>query len=88
LHNNLYGKEEQIMLQKLRDFPLAGYLSLKGLARDLKEDERGLEVVQVVLIILVGVLLVVALWGVLSGWLGDLWNRITGAGDTIQPIDF
>ena len=76
------------MGQKFRDFSLKAYLAITGLARGLRDDERGLEVVQVVLIILVGVLLIVALWGALSGWLSDLWNNITGAGDTIEPIDF
>lgn len=76
------------MPQKFRDFPLAAYFAIAGLARELRDDERGLEVVQVVLIILVGVLLVVALWGSLSGWLSELWGNITGAGEAIQPIDF
>lgn len=76
------------MRQKLRDFPLTAYLAFRGFARGLRDDERGLEVVQVVLIILVGVLLVVALWGALSGWLGDLWDKITGTEETFKEIEF
>lgn len=76
------------MRQRLHDFPLRAYLKFKDFANGLKTNEEGLEVVQVVLIILVGVLLVVALWGALSGWLGDLWSRISGSGDSIQEIDF
>jgi len=48
----------------------------KRFIEDFKNDESGLEVVQVVLIILVGVLLIGALWAVLGGWLGDLWEQI------------
>ncbi|MCL1975870.1 MAG: hypothetical protein FWG61_06910 [Firmicutes bacterium] len=76
------------MLQRLVDFQFKTYLAITELFKSLKNDERGLEVVQVVLIILVGVLLVVALWGALSGWLGDLWARITGSGDSIQGVNF
>ena len=71
------------MWKKIRSFPLMAYLAMTGAVRDLKEDERGLEVVQVVLIVLVGVLLIAALYGVLSGWLEQLWNSITGSGNSI-----
>ena len=74
------------MPRRIQDILLTGYLNLKRLAQELRDDERGLEVVQVVLIILVGVLLVVALWGALSGWLADLWARIAGVDDAIKPI--
>lgn len=48
--------------------------------RNLKEDERGLSgIVVAVLLILIAVLAAVMLWGSLSGWLGDMWDRVTGA---------
>ena len=57
----------------------------KGLAEDLKNDERGLSgVVVAVLLILVAVLAVVMLWGFLSGWLSEIWETITGKAAEIQ----
>lgn len=53
--------------------------------RNLKDDERGLSgIVVAVLLILIAVLAAVMLWGSLSGWLGDVWSRITGAESQIQ----
>jgi Flp pilus assembly pilin Flp len=71
------------MRNKLKMLPIVILTALKNFAEDLKKDERGLEVVQVVLIVLVGVLLVALLWGVLSGWLQELWTNITGAANEI-----
>lgn len=59
---------------------------MKQFIEDLRKDESGLEVVQVVLIILVGVLLIGALWAVLGDWLGNLWAQIMGeTGDWERP---
>ena len=67
------------MWQKIRTLPLAAFLAISGLAKDLKNDERGLSgVVVTVLLILVAVLAVLVVWGLLQGWLGDLWDEITG----------
>lgn len=53
--------------------------------RNLKDDERGLSgIVVAVLLILIAVLAAVMLWGSLSGWLGDMWSKVTGAGSQIQ----
>lgn len=66
------------MLKKISMLPVSLYLALSGFVQDLKEDERGLSgVVVAVLLILVAVLAVVAIWGFLSGWLQDMWTRIT-----------
>lgn len=73
------------MLKKISMLPVTMYLALTGLVHDLKEDERGLSgVVVAVLLILVAVLAVVMIWGFLSGWLEDLWERITNQGNLIQ----
>lgn len=70
------------MWQKIRALPLMTYFAVTGFIQDFKNDERGLSgVVVAVLLILVAVLLIALLWGVLSGWLGDLWKDITGAAD-------
>lgn len=46
---------------------------------DLKRDERGLSgIVVAVLLILVAVLAVVMLWGLLKGYITDIWEIITG----------
>lgn len=71
------------MLKKLSMLPVTIYLALTGFIQDLKDDERGLSgVVVAVLLILVAVLAVVAIWGFLSGYLQELWERITKA-DTL-----
>ncbi len=77
------------MLSKLNQMVIATYLSVtgyaKGLVEELKDDERGLSgVVVAVLLILVAVLAVVMLWGFLSGWLGEIWEKITSAADGIS----
>ena len=61
------------------------FLALQSFFKGLASDEDGLEVVQVVLIILIGVLLIAVLWGVLSGWLGELWGRITSSTELAEP---
>lgn len=78
------------MLSKLNQMVIAAYLSVtgyaKGVAEDLRNDERGLSgVVVAVLLILVAVLAVVLLWGFLKGWLTDLWeNTIKVKAEEIQ----
>lgn len=73
------------MWQKVSRLPLAAYLAITGWFRELKEDERGLsDVVVAILLILIVVLAIVLIWGFLSGWLNDLWQRITGSADKIQ----
>lgn len=72
------------MLKKISMLPVAMYLALTGFVQELKEDERGLSgVVVAVLLILVAVLAVVMIWGFLSGWLQELWERIINQGNTI-----
>ena len=71
------------MLQKISMLPITVYLAFTGFIHELKNDERGLSgVVVAVLLILVAVLAVAAIWGFLSGYLEELWERIRGA-DTI-----
>lgn len=75
------------MLSRLSNLTIAMYLSVTGFVRDLgedlKNDERGLSgVVVAVLLILVAVLAVTMIWGLMSGWLNELWENITSkAGD-------
>ena len=67
------------MIQKISSLPLAVYLAIQGFFRDFKKDERGLSgIVVTILLILIAVLLIVVIWGFLSGWLKELWDRITG----------
>lgn len=77
------------MTRRINQMSIAAYTAAISfftcMKNDIKNDERGLSgVVVAVLLILVAVLAIVMLWGSLSGWLGDLWTRITGAGDGIQ----
>ena len=73
------------MWKKITSFPLTVYMATQSLVKELKEDERGLSgVVVTVLLILVSVLAVVLIWGFVSGWLGELWTRITGEAARIR----
>lgn len=75
------------MLQKLSTLPLMAYLAVTGFFQELKDDERGLSgVVVAVLLILVAVLAVVFIWGGLSGWLKELWEKIINQGNSINPV--
>lgn len=72
------------MAKKLNTWMIGAFIKGKMAVEEFKNDERGLSgVVVAVLLILVAVLAIVALWGSLSGWLGDMWDKITGAGDGI-----
>ena len=69
------------MLNKLNQLSVAAYVKTSTFLREFRRDERGLSgVVVAVLLILVAVLAIVMLWGSLSEWLGELWDKITGAG--------
>ena len=73
------------MLRKISSLPYAVYFSLIGFVQALKKDQRGLSgVVVAILLILVAVLLIVLIWGFLSGWLQELWEQIRGEADTIS----
>ncbi|MCL2151935.1 MAG: hypothetical protein FWH57_03080 [Oscillospiraceae bacterium] len=73
------------MKQKIRNFPLAAYLAITGMFKEFKRDERGISgTVVAILLILVGVLLVVVIWGFLDGWLKEIWDKITSNADKIE----
>ena len=72
------------MMAKIKMAMLLGSLKAKSFFNDLRKDERGMEIVQVVLLILVGVLAIVLIWGLLQGWLIDLWNQIIGKASEID----
>ena len=68
------------MLKKLNAWMTGAYIKGKMAVEEFKNDEQGLSgVVVAVLLILVAVLAIVALWGSLSGWLEQMWERISGA---------
>ena len=72
------------MKQRIYEFPLTVYLKLAGFIRDFKKDESGLSgVVVAILLILIAVLAIVLIWGFLSGWLQELWDRIVGEASTL-----
>lgn len=73
------------MLGKLSMYPLRAYVAFSGFVRGIRENEHGLSgVVVAVLLILIAVLAVVIIWGSLSGWLRELWDRIVGSADEIN----
>lgn len=68
------------MLKKLNAWMTGAYIKGKMAVEEFKNDEQGLSgVVVAVLLILVAVLAIVALWGSLSGWMEQMWDKITGA---------
>jgi len=73
------------MWQKILLIPMRAYLSFVGFVDDLKNDERGIsELVVIVILILVAVLAIILFWDLLKVWLLELWGRITGEVETIQ----
>lgn len=67
------------MKEKINRWMIDAYVRGTMAVDEFKSDEQGLSgVVVAVLLILVAVLAITALWGSLSGWLGDLWGDITG----------
>ena len=58
----------------------------KAAARGLKEDVSGMEIIQVVMIIAIGVLAVAAVWVVLGDLIGELWKQI-GTSGKLDPLD-
>ena len=68
--------------------------SVKGFisneAKRLKDDERGIELVTIVIIILIVVVLAAAIWAFLGDWIGELLRQIfesdpVGAPEDIWP---
>jgi len=74
------------MTERVITLPLKAYVAFTGFLRSIKDDERGLSgVVVAVLLILVAILAVVLIWGFLQGWIHDVWDRITGETQGLQP---
>lgn len=71
------------MWERISMLPIKARIGFANFVQEFKEDEGGLSgVVVAVLLILVAVLAIVLLWGLLSGWLEELWEDITkGAKD-------
>jgi Flp pilus assembly pilin Flp len=73
------------MWKKITALPNRAYFAFKGFTQNFKNDVRGLSgVVVAILLILVAVLAIVLIWGFLSGWLQELWERITGEAGSIE----
>lgn len=67
------------MLDMFNNACIAVYLNVTGFFNGLKNDERGLSgIVVTVMLILVGVLAVVLVWGLLKGQLTTWWQNIVG----------
>ena len=58
------------------------YLIGQAFVNELRDDEHGLsDAVTTILLVLAGVLAVALIWGWLSGWLGELFEKITQKGN-------
>ena len=74
------------MTERILALPLKAYIAFTGFLRSINDDERGLSgVVVAVLLILVAILAIVLIWSSLLVWIKDVWDRITGATDNLQP---
>jgi len=84
--------DELTMWDKISVSPVGALMSFedcfKKLFEDFKNDEDGLEVVQTVLVVLVGVLLIAGLWLVLGPWIKGLWESITQTSQGITGNPF
>ena len=66
------------MLEKIKMLPFMVYCAMTKAMNDLRDEEKGSSpVVDTVLLILVAVLAVTMVWGFMSGWLQELWAKIT-----------
>ena len=63
------------------------YMNAKTEATILKGDERGMELIQVILLILIVVIIAAGLWAWLGEWIGDLIDSIIARGDAIDGGD-
>ena len=83
---------ELTIWEKATIFPVMSKMAMEERAKqffeDFKKDENGLEVVQTVLVVLVGVLLIAGLWVVLGPWIKGLWEQITQNSDGISGNPF
>ena len=52
---------------------------------EFKQNEAGMEVIQVVMLIAVGVLAIAAVWAGINGLLEQWWDMITGASSSPGP---
>ena len=75
------------MLRLLCEFPSRARFALASFSRNFKKDERGLSgVVVAVMLILVAILAAILIWGLLDGWINDLWGRIIGNSTSMDPL--
>lgn len=71
------------MFTKLNELSVINYIKVKGFIEDFKKEQEGMEIVQTVMITLIGVLAAALLWGLLEEQLKEWWTQITGAASDI-----
>ena len=69
---------------KLWDGLATLYTMLSFKAREIKEDESAMEVIQVVMLVAVGVIAIAAVWAGVNGLLATWWEAITNASGVQQ----
>ena len=72
-------------LTQLYDSLTMGMIKARAAWSEIKEDERAMEVIQVVMLIAVGVLAIYAVWAGVNGLLEKWWGQITGASTGSGP---
>ena len=79
-------------LEMIGDAATTAYVAIRtklsATARELKEDVSGMEIIQVVMIIAIGVVAVAAVWIVLGDLIQERWGQVTGATDRMHLDTF
>ncbi len=65
------------MFNKIKE--LTSKMHIKFL--NFKNDEKGMEVIQVVMLVMVGVVIISAVWAAMNGLLEEWWDIIFGNSD-------
>ena len=73
-------------LGKLYETLTASAIRTKTTLDGIKEDERAMEIIQVVMLIAVGVIAIAAVWTATNGLLATWWAAITAASGTQETV--
>lgn len=78
------------MWQKMSDLSLGAYIAvttaITNFVEKLKSDEDGMEMVQVILILALGVFLIAALYTPLTNFIKETWAQITDEASNVEPF--
>lgn len=75
------------MKRQFNNLSAKAYFGVKNAINNFKNEEEGMEVVQMVLLTVLGLVIVGVLWTVINGYLTDAWSKLDGVefGDISAP---